>query len=105
MYICGKDMRVIVWCCFWDYGHTKCYFIDRDFEAKKHGYSANSYIQVLDAGIGPDFEELNNIGYIFMQDNASIHIAHKVKDWFKNTGIKMFPWPPYSLDLSPIEHV
>ena len=42
---------------------------------------------------------------IFMQDNAFIHTAHKVKDWFKENGIWTTNWPPYSLDLNPIEYV
>jgi transposase len=39
-----------------------------------------------------------------MQDNASIHTAHKVKDWFEENGIQTTDWPPYSPDLNPIEH-
>jgi hypothetical protein len=39
-----------------------------------------------------------------MQDNASIHTAHKVKDWFEENSIQTTDWPPYSLDLNPIEH-
>ncbi|KAF4636893.1 hypothetical protein G7Y89_g1182 [Cudoniella acicularis] len=68
---------------------TKCYLIDRDFEAKKHGYSANSYLEVLDAEVGLAFEELNDPGYIFMQDNASTHTAYKVRDWFRDKGIRV----------------
>jgi hypothetical protein len=34
---------------FWGDGkRSELYIIDRDFEAKKYGYSANSYIEVLD---------------------------------------------------------
>jgi transposase len=39
-----------------------------------------------------------------MQDNASIHTAKKVKDWFMGNGIITTDWPPYSPDLNPIEH-
>jgi hypothetical protein len=39
----------MVWGCFWDIGRTGLYLIDRDFESKKYRYSANSYIEVLDA--------------------------------------------------------
>jgi len=50
--------------------------MDRDFESKKHGYSARSYIEVLDArAIEYCTEDL-----IFMQDNASIHTAKVVKE-------------------------
>jgi len=40
-----------------------------------------------------------------MQDNAPIHTAQKVKDWFKEQRIHLTDWPPYSPDLNPIEHV
>ena len=40
-----------------------------------------------------------------MQDNASIHTAKKVKDWFKDMAIPLVDWPPYSPDLNPIEQV
>jgi hypothetical protein len=103
-YKCGKDIRVMVWGCFWDTGRTSLYLMDRDFEAKKHGYSANSYIKVLDAMVAPAIKELNDQGYIFMQDNASIHTAHKVRDWFRNAALICLDWPPYSPDLNPIEH-
>jgi transposase len=40
-----------------------------------------------------------------MQDNASIHTAKAVKQWFKDMGIPLLDWPLYSLDLNPIEQV
>ena len=40
-----------------------------------------------------------------MQDNAPIHTARKVLDWFIENGIPLTDWPPYSPDLNPIEHV
>ena len=40
-----------------------------------------------------------------MQDNASIHTAHKVRDWFKEQRIPCVDWPPCSPDLNPIEHM
>ena len=79
--------------------------MDRDFEAKKHGYSANSYLAVLNDQVGPYYEDLEDPGYIFMQDNAAIHTAYKVRDWFTRNGIPTMDWPPYSPDLNPIEHV
>lgn len=104
-YKCGKNLKVMVWGCFWDNGRTGCYLMDRDFESKKHGYSAKSYLEVLDAEVEPAYTELNDPGYIFMQDNASIHTAHSVRDWFRERGLVVLDWPPYSPDLNPIEHV
>ena len=45
----GKDLRVIVWVAFWGGRRTPLYIMDRDFESKKYGYSAKSYIEVLEA--------------------------------------------------------
>jgi len=43
---------------------------------------------------------------LFMQDNASIHTAHAVKAWFNNNSLYcLISWPPYSLDLNPMEHL
>jgi hypothetical protein len=97
----GKDISVMVWACFWGSGRTDLYILDRDFESKKHGYSANSYIEVLDAELARHHQP----GLIFMQDNAPIHTARKVRDWFKEQCIPCADWPPYSPDLNPIEHL
>ena len=101
----NKNMKVMVWGAFWDNGRSKLYIMDRDFESKKHGYSANSYLEVLDAELDPIWSELDD-GYEFMQDNASIHNAGKVKEWFRERGIRLvIDWLPYSPDLNPIEHI
>ena len=90
--------------CFWDNSKTNLYIMDRDFESKKHGYSAESYLEVLNAEVEPVYEVLGP-GYTFMQDNASIYTAKKVKKWFADRGILCITdWPPYSPDLNPIEH-
>ena len=41
----------------------------------------------------------------FMQDNALIHTARVVKQWFANMAIPLTDWPPYSPDLNPIKQV
>jgi hypothetical protein len=104
-YNCKKNMKVMVWGCFWDLGRSSLYIMDRDFESAKHGYSAESYLEVLEAEVGPIYSTLPP-GYLFMQDNASIHTSHKVRDWFKEHGVNnITDWPPYSPDLNPIEHI
>ena len=42
---------------------------------------------------------------IFMQDNAPIYISHAVRNQFRDMGIPLTDWPPYSPDLNPIEHI
>jgi hypothetical protein len=100
-----KNIKVMVWGCFWDMRRTGLNIMDRDFESKKHGYSANSYLEVLDTEVAPAHASLNP-GYIFMQDNTLIHIAYKVRDWFTSHRItRITDWPPYLPDLHPIEHI
>jgi hypothetical protein len=79
-------MKVIVWGGFWDDERTSLYIMDRDFESKKHGYLAESYLEVLNAEVEPAYRKLGK-GYTFMQDNTSIHIAKKVKEWFAERSI------------------
>jgi transposase len=104
-YKVSRDISFMVWGCFWDHGRSDLYVLDRDFESKKYGYSANSYLEVLNAQVGSWYSELDDDGYGFMQDNAAIHTAHKVRDWFQKRGIRVIDWPPYSPDLNPIEHI
>jgi transposase len=42
---------------------------------------------------------------IFQQDNARPHIARVCQDFLANHNINPLDWPPYSPDLSPIEHL
>jgi hypothetical protein len=97
-YDCKKNMKVMVWGCFWDLGRTSLYIMDRHFESLKHGYSANSYLEVLEAEVWLVYQVVD-LGYVFMQDNASIHTAKKVAEWFRLKGIKRVT------DLNPIEHI
>jgi hypothetical protein len=99
-YRAGKDIRVMVWAAFWAGGRTDLHIMERDFESKKHGYSAWSYLEVLEAQLLEHYTD----DLIFMQDNASIHTAGDVKEWFENHDIRTTDWPPYSPDLNPIEN-
>jgi len=79
----GKGLRVMVWAVIWAIGTSDLYPLKRDFESKKHGYSANSYIKILKDNIGVIWE----LGTLFQQNNAKIHFAKKTKKWFEDTVI------------------
>ena len=91
----------MVWAVFWDDRRIGAYIMDWDFESKKHRYSANSYIKVLNEEVALNYP---GPGYIFMQDNASIYTARKVTTWFTEHRVTTFKWPLYSPDLNPIEY-
>ncbi len=42
---------------------------------------------------------------IFQQDNVQPHVARVCQDFLTNHNINPLDWPPYSPDLSPIEHL
>ena len=72
-----------------------------DPNAPHRGFTARKYRDVLDEYLGTvlDFDS------IFIQDNASIHTAHLVREWLDSNSIQVIDWPPYSPDLNPIENV
>ncbi|GFY05913.1 transposable element Tc1 transposase [Trichonephila clavipes] len=44
-------------------------------------------------------------GAISQQDNTRPHVAKTVRDFCLAQHIQLLPWPAYSPDMSPIEHV
>ena len=42
---------------------------------------------------------------ILRQDNARPHVARVCQDFLANNNIAPLAWPPYSPDLTPIEHM
>lgn len=75
--------------------------MEGDPESKKGGVTARRYIEVLEEYL-PTILEPDSI---FMHDNTPIHNAHKVQDFFRDEGIEVMDWPPYSPDLNPIENL
>ena len=59
--------------------------IEGDKDAKRGGITTKVYIKVLREYL-PTILEHNSI---FMQDNAPIHIAYKVIEFFEEIGIKV----------------
>jgi hypothetical protein len=57
--------------------------MNRDPNSEKSGYIANSYLTILCDQIPRTYQ----LGMTFMQDNARIHTAKKIKDWFTDEGI------------------
>ena len=85
-YSTNKNMKTIVQGAFQDYRRSNLYIIDQDFKSKKHRYLAESYLEVLEAKVALIFKDLE-LGYKFIQDNASIYKAKKVKAWFLDYSI------------------
>lgn len=84
-YTVSKDVRVMVWGAFCGLWKTPLYILERDFESKKHGFSAQSYLDVLN---GNEIQIMTE-GTLFMHDNAAIHTARVVKEWFFERSVKV----------------
>ena len=52
-----------------------------------------------------DIEGLKGVAreLLFMQDNAPGHAVKETKELLETLAIVVMKWPPYSLDLNPIE--
>ena len=87
-YKSNKNMKIMVWGMFRGSGRSSLYIMDRDFESKKHGYSANSYIELLDAQLARHYTD----DMWFVHDNAPIHTADKVKAWFVEQRVDVQDW-------------
>jgi transposase/transposase-like protein len=96
----------MVWASVWldERGHPRrspLVIMERDLNAPKHGYSAQSYIQALTKGLLPHWRR----SQWFMQDNARIHTSCAAMNFLRSHKITPITWPPYSPDLNPIEHL
>jgi transposase len=75
--------------------------MERDSDAPRGGYSAQSYKQALTKGLLPHWRR----SQLFMQDNARVHTAAVTRHFLNQHHIKPIDWPAYSPDLNPIEHL
>lgn len=90
----------MVWAA-WGERWSDLYELARDFETKKIGYPANSYIELLDDNL----LLIQQPGLILMRDSVPIHKAKKVMRLFEDNGIMNTDWPSYSPGSNPIEHL
>ena len=91
----------MVWGAFYSQTRSNLVPMERDMDSPAAGYTATSYLDIFEEYLPTIWEP----GLIYIQDNASVYTARKVRNWLAETGIKTIEWPPYSPDLNPIEHL
>ena len=64
------------------------------------------YLKLLEYLVLPVVQRINDTisDAVFQQDNAPVHTASVVTEWFEQYNIQVDEHPPYSPDLNPIEH-
>ena len=101
----SHDLTQMVWAGFSKHQRWPLLEMTRDYRVvngrERSGYTHQSYIWILEQVL-PDYYEPEAP---FMQDNAPIHAAAALRDWFEYNGVNVQDWPPYSPDLNPIENL
>ena len=67
--------------------------------------TARRYIdEILEPEVVP-FLRNNGDVTLFQQENSRAHSARLTMDFFNQHGVQVLPWPAFSPDLNPIEHL
>lgn len=68
---------------------------------------SEDYLEVLGDYVlaSRDWYDMDPELLIFQQDNASVHTAEIINDFFKEHNITLLDWPAHSHDLNPIENL
>jgi transposase len=91
----------MIWAAFSGHARSSAIIVPRDPISARNGCTSRGYLDIIKEHLPP---LLINDDAVFMQDNAPIHTAGIIKDWFGTQHIDVMPWPPYSPDLNCIEH-
>ena len=98
-----QGISLMIWGCFW--GKRKGPLVPITQTINK-----TRYVRLLRRHLFPVIHQMISFGMqleniLFQQDNAPVHKAYSVMDWFERNCIEFVEHPPYSPDLNPIEHV
>ncbi|CAK9819131.1 Transposable element Tc3 transposase [Anthophora quadrimaculata] len=76
-----------------------------DLKVLKGRQNSKTYLEILKMAKIRIFDVVRDNQWIFQQDNAAIHTAKLVKNWFEEQGITCLEWPALSPDVNIIENV
>jgi hypothetical protein len=82
---CGKQKSKMFWTAFGFGVRTRLVPMDGDPLSAKGGVTARVYQDILNQHLPP----ILRFGSIFMQDNAPIHKALIIKEWFRERGFEL----------------
>ncbi|RYH28397.1 hypothetical protein EON65_12315 [archaeon] len=95
----GGGVAIMVWGCISTYGLHDLIFLDGTVDAR-------GYVTVLQQCLLPVIQQyFHGCPCIFQQDNAAVHTAHEMHEFFHARHLQVLDWPPHSPDLNIIEHV
>ena len=92
-------VSLMVWGCICYAGVGTLTHVDGNINALK-------YINIIDNNLWPVIaRHFPDGNYTFMDDNAPVHRAHVVDEYWETYDINHTEWPAQSPDLNPIENI
>lgn len=88
----------MVWAGFSSVGKLRLAFIS-------HRMKSLHYQRVLRNCLMPFYRLHPRNGFVFMQDNAPIHVSRSTRAWLGARNVPLLEWPACSPDLNPIENL
>lgn len=66
---------------------------------------SKAFQDIVTCGLLRHGTRMGGQGWIFQQDNASIHSSSSTRLWLSSKKVRVLPWPARFPDLNPIENV
>jgi transposase/uncharacterized protein (DUF2267 family) len=92
--------KIMVWGCMTYYGLGDLSWIPGKINSEQYLTVLKDYVLQ-----SRDWFGMDPATFIFQQDNASIHTARIIKDYFTEQQLTVLEWPANSPDLNPIENL